>query len=81
MRATETHLGTQLIMDHIRSFQEIETATPYKANMNGEVERFNRNIKKRIQIAHVLNKDYWDALWDYLQTYHTTKVWQPELQA
>lgn len=37
---------------------EIEYTTPYKTNMNGEVERFNRNLKKRIQIAFVENMDY-----------------------
>lgn len=40
--------------------------------MNGEVERFNRNIKKRVQIAHVENQDYRIALFDYLQVYHNT---------
>lgn len=69
--------GPQFISDVFKKFCqdqliEIEATTPYKANMNGEVERFNRNIKKRIQIAHVENKDYRDALWDYLQTYHNT---------
>lgn len=49
---------------------EIETTTPYKPNMNGEVERFNRNLKKRIQIAYIENQDYREALADYLHSYH-----------
>lgn len=41
--------------------------------MNGEVERFNRNIKKRVQIAYVENVDYRIALFDYLLVYHNSK--------
>lgn len=52
---------------------EIEATTPYKPNMNSEVERFNRNFKKRTQIAFVENEDYRVALFDYLQVYHNTK--------
>ncbi|XP_055542554.1 uncharacterized protein K02A2.6-like [Wyeomyia smithii] len=44
---------------------------PYWPQMNGEVERQNRSILKRLRIAQELDKDWRKELRQYLLIYHT----------
>ncbi|XP_055525193.1 uncharacterized protein K02A2.6-like [Wyeomyia smithii] len=45
---------------------------PYWPQMNGQVERQNRSILKRLQIAQELGKDWRKELREYLLVYHAT---------
>ncbi|XP_055714344.1 uncharacterized protein K02A2.6-like [Phlebotomus papatasi] len=45
---------------------------PYWPQQNGEVERQNRSLLKRIKISHALNRDWKQDLKDYLLMYYTT---------
>ncbi|XP_062535602.1 uncharacterized protein K02A2.6-like [Armigeres subalbatus] len=46
---------------------------PYWPQSNGEVERQNRSILKRLRISQELGKDWRNELRLYLLTYHSTK--------
>ncbi|XP_058457021.1 plasma kallikrein-like [Malaya genurostris] len=46
---------------------------PYWPQSNGEVERQNRSILKRLRIAQELGRDWRQELCFYLLTYHSTK--------
>lgn len=46
---------------------------PYWPQSNGEVERQNRSILKRLRIAQELGRDWRQELYLYLLTYHSTK--------
>lgn len=45
---------------------------PYWPQMNGQVERQNRSILKRLRIAQELGKDWREELHKYLLVYHAT---------
>lgn len=45
---------------------------PYHPEANGEVERFNRNLKKCIQTAIAEGQNWRHALENFLLSYHTT---------
>lgn len=49
---------------------KLRSTAPYYPSMNGEVERFNRNIKKRLQISHIENGNWRNDLADYLLAYN-----------
>ncbi|XP_057310511.1 uncharacterized protein K02A2.6-like [Hydractinia symbiolongicarpus] len=51
---------------------EHRKVTPYHPEANGEVERFNRNLKKTIQAAIAENQNWRTALQNYLLAYRTT---------
>lgn len=51
---------------------KIINTIPYWPAMNGEVERQNRSILKRLRIAQELGKDWRLELRQYLLTYHST---------
>lgn len=51
---------------------KIINTIPYWPAMNGEVERQNRSILKRLRIAQDLGKDWRLELRKYLLTYHST---------
>ena len=46
--------------------------TPYWPSANGEVERFNRVLKKAIQTAHTDGRDWKFELYSFLLAYRTT---------
>lgn len=54
----------------LRENIHLKSTTPYYPSMNGEVERFNRNIKKRLQISHVEGTNWRNDLADYLLSYN-----------
>lgn len=67
--------GPQFTSTEFKEFCEKENikhklTTPYYPSMNGEVERFNRNIKKRLQISHVDGTNWKNDLADYLLAYN-----------
>lgn len=69
--------GPQFASSEFKNFCESEQikitfTTPYFPAMNGEVERFNRNIKKRLQISHVEDTDWKRDLADYILSYNNT---------
>lgn len=45
---------------------------PFWPAMNGEVERQNRSLLKRLRIAQELGKDWREEMRNYLLTYHST---------
>ena len=51
---------------------KVVNTIPYWPAMNGEVERQNRSILKRLRIAQELGKDWRLVLRQYLLTYHST---------
>lgn len=69
--------GRQLIADEFRAFcdeyniRKIYTI-PYWPQQNGEVERQNRSILKRLQISHAAKQNWKKDLVDYLFMYRTT---------
>ncbi|XP_055615582.1 uncharacterized protein K02A2.6-like [Toxorhynchites rutilus septentrionalis] len=52
---------------------KIVNTIPYWPQSNGEVERQNRSILKRLRIAQELGLDWRKELRDYILTYHSTK--------
>uniref|UniRef100_A0A1B0DDI6 RNA-directed DNA polymerase n=1 Tax=Phlebotomus papatasi TaxID=29031 RepID=A0A1B0DDI6_PHLPP len=50
----------------------INRTTPYWPQMNGEVERQNRSLLKRLKISHALNRNWKQDLQKYLLMYYTT---------
>ena len=52
---------------------ELVSTIPYWPQMNGEVERQNRSMGKRLQIAHDFGLDWRVELRKYVLTYHSTK--------
>ncbi|XP_055598452.1 uncharacterized protein K02A2.6-like [Uranotaenia lowii] len=68
--------GPQFISEEFRLFCEeqgikLESTIPYWPQMNGEVERQNRSILKRLRIAQELGKNWRKELRQYLLTYHS----------
>lgn len=67
--------GPQFISDEFRLFCEeygirLVHSIPYWPQMNGEVERQNRSILKRLRIAQELGKDWRTELRKYMLMYH-----------
>ncbi|XP_055698689.1 uncharacterized protein K02A2.6-like [Phlebotomus papatasi] len=50
----------------------LNNTIPYWPQQNGEVERQNRSLLKRIKISHNLDRDWRKDLQDYLMCYYTT---------
>ena len=72
-----TDNGPQFISDEFRKFMENEgiqhrTTTPLWPQANGEIERQNCSLLKRIRIAQIEKKDWKDELGAYLTMYRTT---------
>ncbi|XP_055585193.1 uncharacterized protein K02A2.6-like [Uranotaenia lowii] len=68
--------GPQFSSEEFRSFCDeqgihLESTIPYWPQMNGEVERQNRSILKRLRISQELGKDWRKELYQYLLTYHS----------
>ncbi|XP_062539175.1 uncharacterized protein K02A2.6-like [Armigeres subalbatus] len=69
--------GPQFSSEEFRSFCEeygihLESTIPYWPQMNGEVERQNRSILKRLRIAQELGQNWKEELRKYLLMYHST---------
>lgn len=69
--------GPQFSSEEFRSFCrdsgiQLVNTIPYWPQMNGQVERQNRSILKRLRIAQELGKDWRKELHDYLLVYHAT---------
>ncbi|XP_033124648.1 uncharacterized protein K02A2.6-like [Anneissia japonica] len=67
----------QFISEEFRDFMEVnglkhQKVTPKWAQANGEVERQNKSILKRLKIAHTMKKDGKRELTRYLAVYRTT---------
>ncbi|XP_062701591.1 uncharacterized protein K02A2.6-like [Aedes albopictus] len=68
--------GPQFTSEEFRSFCEeqgihLDSTIPYWPQMNGEVERQNRSILKRLRIAQELGQNWRKELRVYLLTYHS----------
>lgn len=69
--------GRQFISDEFRKFCDINniqliTTTPYWPQMNGEVERQNRSILKRLIISQNTDRNWMDDLQEFLLMYRST---------
>ncbi|XP_049886625.1 uncharacterized protein K02A2.6-like [Pectinophora gossypiella] len=69
--------GRQFISEEFKSFLTERNITlfntiPYWPQQNGEVERQNRDILKRLKISIAENKDWKESLLDYLTMYNST---------
>lgn len=69
--------GRQFISDEFRSFCsekniELNSTIPYWPQQNGEVERQNRSILKRVTISQNEGRDWKKDLLDYLVMYRST---------
>lgn len=69
--------GKQFVSSELRTFcSECNIALfhtiPYWPQQNGEVERQNRDILKRLKISHLERKDLKESLWEYLIMYNST---------
>ncbi|XP_048001410.1 uncharacterized protein K02A2.6-like [Leguminivora glycinivorella] len=69
--------GRQFISDHFKSFCKergitLHSTIPYWPQMNGEVERQNKDILKRLRISQVEKKDWKLALIEYIGMYNST---------
>lgn len=67
--------GPQFSSDEFKTFCnehgiQLVSTIPYWPQMNGEVERQNRSILKRLKIAQELGKDWRTELRQYLLMYH-----------
>lgn len=69
--------GRQFVSDEFRNYCEthniqLVSTTPYWPQMNGEVERQNRSILKRLVISQTNNTDWRNELNKYLLMYRST---------
>lgn len=69
--------GRQFVSEEFRSFCEecniiVYNTVPYWPQMNGEVERQNRDIMKRLKISTLEKKDIKESLMEYLLMYNST---------
>jgi transposase InsO family protein len=76
-----TDNGPQFVSDHFKAYCEVNgivhrKTTPLWPQANGEIERQNRSILKRLKIAQAEKKDWKSKLQTYLMMYrsapHTT---------
>lgn len=69
--------GRQFVSEEFRTFCEecnikIFNTVPYWPQQNGEVERQNRDILKRLKISHMEKQNIKESLWEYLTMYNST---------
>lgn len=69
--------GKQFCSQEIKSFCEenaikIFYTIPYWPQMNGEVERQNRDILKRLKISNAVKTDWQEEIFKYLMMYNST---------
>lgn len=70
--------GRQFISEEFEEFCRIKgialnNTTPYWPQENGEVERQNRSLLKRLKISHALNRNWKQDLLDFLMMYNSTQ--------
>lgn len=69
--------GNQFTSDLFRNFCKecgivVNSTIPYWPQMNGEVERQNRDVLKRLKISQAENKDWKEDILNYLMMYNST---------
>lgn len=69
--------GRQFISEEFKTYcQECNItlfySVPYWPQQNGEVERQNRDILKRLKISQLEKRDLKESLWEYLMMYNST---------
>lgn len=69
--------GRQFVSEEFRTFCKecnitLFNTTPYWPQQNGEVERQNRDILKRLKISHMEKRNLRESLWEYLIMYNST---------
>lgn len=69
--------GRQFSSDEFKSFYKernivLFNTVPYWPQQNGEVERQNRSILKRLKICQINNKNWRESLSEYLTMYNST---------
>lgn len=69
--------GRQFISEEFKSYCnhngiKLISTTPYWPQMNGEVERQNRSIVKRLKISQSIDRNWQDDLQDFLIMYRST---------
>lgn len=69
--------GRQFISEEFKTFCNecnitIFNSVPYWPQQNGEVERQNRDILKRLRISRLEKRDLKESLWEYLMMYNST---------
>ncbi|CAK1595187.1 unnamed protein product [Parnassius mnemosyne] len=69
--------GRQFISEEFKNFCaecdiKLLNSIPYWPQMNGEVERQNRDILKRLRISQLEKKDLKETLYEYLMMYNST---------
>lgn len=69
--------GRQFVSEHFKEYLQqcnikLFNTIPYWPQQNGEVERQNRDILKRLKIGHMNKKDLRECVYDYLMMYNST---------
>lgn len=69
--------GRQFVSEEFKAFCRecnirLFSTVPYWPQMNGEVERQNRDILKRLKISQSEKKDIKEAIYEYLMMYNST---------
>ncbi|KAG7304923.1 hypothetical protein JYU34_010335 [Plutella xylostella] len=69
--------GRQFVSEEFKDFCKecgikLFSTVPYWPQMNGEVERQNRDILKRLKISQIERKDIKETLYEYLMMYNST---------
>lgn len=69
--------GRQFVSEEFKVFCKecnikLLNTVPYWPQMNGEVERQNRDIVKRLKISRLEHKDMRESLYEYLMMYNST---------
>ncbi|XP_022815233.1 uncharacterized protein K02A2.6-like [Spodoptera litura] len=69
--------GRQFVSDEFKSYCQqcnikLFNTIPYWPQQNGEVERQNRDILKRLKISHMQKEDLKESVWEYLMMYNST---------
>lgn len=69
--------GKQFVSEEFREYCRecnirLYNTVPYWPQMNGEVERQNRDILKRLRISQIERKDTKECLYEYLMMYNST---------
>lgn len=69
--------GRQFVSDEFKVFCKecnivLYNTIPYWPQQNGEVERQNRDILKRLKISQMEKRDVRESLWEYLIMYNST---------
>ncbi|XP_026741387.1 uncharacterized protein K02A2.6-like [Trichoplusia ni] len=69
--------GRQFVSDEFKEYCrqcniKLFNTIPYWPQQNGEVERQNRDILKRLKISYMQKEDLKESVWEYLMMYNST---------